>query len=149
MRVAFDTNVLAYAQGLDDSTRKEAARSLLERVPQSVGAIPVQVLGELYNVLLRKGKKRKQAQAAVLVWRDAFDVIETRAETMTNAVDLATAHRLGIWDSLILAAAAESGCRLLLSEDLQDGFTWHGLTVANPFAPRRHPLLEKLLREAE
>jgi predicted nucleic acid-binding protein len=149
VRVAFDTNVLAYAQGLDDSTRKEAARSLLERVPQDVGVIPLQVLGELYNVLLRKGKRRKQAQAAVLVWCDAFDVIETRVETMTSAVDLATAHRLGIWDSLILASAAQGGCRLLLSEDLQDGFTWNGVTVANPFAPRRHPLLEKLLREAE
>ena len=149
MRVAFDTNVLAYAQGIDDAMRKETARSLLERVPSNVGVIPVQVLGELYSVLLRKGKKRKQAQAAVLVWCDAFDVIETRLETMTNAVDLATAHRLGIWDSLILASAAQGGCRLLLSEDLQEGFTWHGVTVANPFAPRRHPLLEKLLREGE
>jgi hypothetical protein len=34
---------------------------------------------------------------------------------------------------------------LLLSEDLQDGFTWGGVTVANPFAARRHALLESLL----
>lgn len=57
------------------------------------------------------------------------------------------AHRLGIWDALILSAAADAGCRLLLSEDLQDGFTWGGVTVANPFAASRHPLLEALLSE--
>ena len=30
-------------------------------------------------------------------------------------------------------AAAKSGCRTLLSEDLQDGFELDGLTVLNPF----------------
>ena len=40
-------------------------------------------------------------------------------------------------DAVILSAAAESGCRLLLSQDLQEGFTWNGVTVTNPFAPRK------------
>jgi predicted nucleic acid-binding protein len=43
---------------------------------------------------------------------------------------------------VIFAAAAASGCRLLLSEDMQDGFTWRGVTVANPFAAKRNELLE-------
>jgi hypothetical protein len=46
--------------------------------------------------------------------------------------DLATDHQLGIWDAVILAAASQSGCRLLLFEDLQHGFSWGGLTVVNP-----------------
>ncbi len=29
--------------------------------------------------------------------------------------DLATDHRLGIWDAVIFSSAAEGGCRLLLS----------------------------------
>jgi hypothetical protein len=33
------------------------------------------------------------------------------------------------------------GCRRLLSEDLQAGFTWARLTVVNPFAIPRHALL--------
>jgi predicted nucleic acid-binding protein len=64
---------------------------------------------------------------------------------MLAAADLATDHRLTIWDSVILTAAAESGCRLLLSEDLQEGFTWKGVTVTNPFAPLKHELLTALL----
>ena len=46
-----------------------------------------------------------------------------------------------------LAAAGNAGCRLLLSEDTQQGFTWNGVTVVNPFSVRRHELLEGLLEE--
>jgi predicted nucleic acid-binding protein len=45
----------------------------------------------------------------------------------------------------VLAASAEAGCRLLLSEDLQEGFTWRGVTVTNPFAPTLNPILAALL----
>lgn len=64
---------------------------------------------------------------------------------MLAATDLALDHGLAIWDAVIFAAAAEVGCRLLLSEDLQDGFTWRGVSVVNPFAERRHPLLDAAL----
>ncbi len=67
---------------------------------------------------------------------------------MLSAVDLAVHHQLGIWDAVMLAAASEAGCRLLLSEDMQDGFTWGGVTVANPFATPRHPLLDAMLQSA-
>ena len=48
-------------------------------------------------------------------------------------MELATSHQLSLWDAIMLAAAAQAGCRLLLSEDMQDGFTWRGVTVRNPF----------------
>jgi predicted nucleic acid-binding protein len=57
---------------------------------------------------------------------------------------LAADHRFDIWDACIIAAAADAGCRLLLSEDLADGLTWRGLTLANPFAAKPHPLLRRL-----
>jgi predicted nucleic acid-binding protein len=108
--------------------------------------IPVQVLGELFNVLVRKaGRPRAEARNALLSWRDTFPVVETSPETMLTAIDLATDHRFGIWDAVILSAASQAGCRLLLSEDLQQGFTWAGVTVVNPFKPPRHAMLEALL----
>lgn len=66
---------------------------------------------------------------------------------MSAAVDLATVHQISIWDAVILAAAVQAGCRLLLSEDLQHGFSWGGVTVVNPFIVPRHPLLEIFLTE--
>jgi hypothetical protein len=44
-----------------------------------------------------------------------------------------------------MSAAADARCRLLLSEDLQDGFTWTGVTVVNPLAHSTHPLLRALI----
>jgi predicted nucleic acid-binding protein len=85
----------------------------------------------------------------VLSWRDAYAVVETSAAVIVNATDLASDHGLTIWDSVVLAASAEAECRLLLSEDLQDGFTWRGVTVTNPFAAALHPILAALLMPLE
>lgn len=148
MRVALDTNVLACAEGINGSERRDAALALIRRLPQEATVVPVQVLGELFNVLVRKaGKTQGDARDALQGWRDAFPVVETSPEVMVAAADLATDHQLGIWDAVILSAASRSACRLLLSEDLQDGFTWAGVTVVDPFSSPRHALLHALLGE--
>jgi predicted nucleic acid-binding protein len=146
VRVALDTNVMAYAEGVNGSAMKESATDLVRRLPAGSAVLPVQTLGELFNVLVRKaGRSPASAQNAILTWLDAFPVVETSPETIIAATDLATEHPLGIWDAVILAASAQAGCRLLLSEDLQDGFTWSGLTVTNPFSSSPHSLLAALL----
>ena len=146
MRVALDTNVLAYAEGVNGAEQRSSALDLIQRLPQEATVIPVQVLGELFNVLVRKaGKSRAKAREALLSWRDTFPVIETSPGIMLAAADLATDHQFGIWDAVILSAASEANCRLLLSEDLQEGFTWGGVTVVNPFTSPHHPLLDALL----
>jgi predicted nucleic acid-binding protein len=150
VRIALDTNVLAYAEGINGVERRDAALALIRRIPQEAAVVPVQVLGELFNVLVRKGgKSRSNARDVLLSWRDTFPVVETSPEVMLAAVDLATDHQLGIWDSVILSAASQAGCRLLLSEDLQDGFTWAGVTVVNPFSTPQHALLHALLDEGD
>lgn len=150
MQVALDTNVLAYAEGTNGAQMKEAALHLVERLPPGSIVLPVQALGELFNVLVLKAKRQvAAARAAILSWRDAYPVVDTSAAVMLNATDLATDHNFRIWDAVVLSAAAEAGCRLLLSEDLQDGFTWRGVTVTNPFASTRHVLLRALLADAE
>jgi predicted nucleic acid-binding protein len=147
MKVALDTNVLAYAEGTNGVVMREKALEIIQRLPRGATVLPVQTLGELFNVLVRKAKRRpSRARAAVLSWRDAYPTIETSITVMVGATDLAAMHGLTIWDSVVLAAAAEAECRLLLSEDLQEGFTWRGVTVTNPFAPARHPLLTALLQ---
>ena len=114
--------------------------------PANREAVSQRLRDELFNVLVRKAKRRPgRAREAVLNWRDAYAVVETSASVMVDATDLASDHGLAIWDSVVLAASAEAECRLLLSEDLQEGFTWRGVTVTNPFAPTLHPILAALL----
>ena len=146
MRIALDTNILAYAEGANGALMRDKALELIQRVPRDAIVLPAQTLGELFHVLVRKAKRRPaRAREAVLSWRDAYAVVETSAAVIVNATDLAADHGLTIWDSVVLAASAEAECRLLLSEDLQEGFTWRGVTVTNPFAEYLHPILAALL----
>ncbi|MBL8221986.1 MAG: PIN domain-containing protein [Bryobacterales bacterium] len=147
MRIALDTNVLAHAEGTNGDTKRDQTLEILGNLPQQHLVLPVQTLGELFNVLVRKaGRTSRHARAAVLSWRDAFTVTETSQAVMVGAADLAAEHGLSIWDAVVLCTAAEAGCRLLLSEDLQDGFIWGGVTVANPYASALHPLLAARLK---
>lgn len=146
MRIALDTNVLAYAEGVNGLRRQEEALALLRAIPREQFVIPVQVLGELFNVLTRKlGRSREEARNAILNWQDSIYTADTSREIVLVAANLAQDHQLGIWDAIILSASSASGCRLLLSEDFSNGFNWAGVTVVNPFAAERHPLLVPLL----
>jgi len=142
MRVALDTNVLAYAEGIGDSPRCGLALRLLKVLPGREVVLPAQALGELSSVLTRKGQRSPaEARSAVLVWADSFPVADSTWFAFQSALDLTADHQLPIWDALILSVAAESHCRVLLSEDFQDGFTWRGVTVVNPFASEPSPLI--------
>lgn len=146
MFAAIDTNVLAYAEGAGDERRKRMARELLIRLADDQTVLPVQVLGELYRVLVGKCRfSGELAKEALLRWSDTFQVRDSSWAAMRSALDLAQDHQLAIWDSLILSVAAEHRCRVLLSEDMQEGFVWGGVTIVNPFAERPHVLLGKLL----
>ena len=73
MRVALDTNVLAYVEGVNGEERQRSAIALVKALAKGATLVPVQALGELYNVLVRKsGWAGDQARAAILTWRDAF-----------------------------------------------------------------------------
>jgi predicted nucleic acid-binding protein len=150
MKVALDTNVLAYAEGTNGIEKKDAALHVIQTLPAGAIVVPVQALGELFNVLVLKAKRAAaDARAAILSWGDTYEVVDTSSAVMLNATDLASDYNLRIWDAVVLSASAEAGCRLLLSEDLQEGFTWRGVTVTNPFAQTRHVLLRALLDETE
>lgn len=146
MRLALDTNILAYAEGVNGAPRKKITLDILDKLPADSCFLPVQVLGELFHVLVRKaGRSPERARAAILSWQDAFPLIETSPLVLLAATDLAAHHGFSIWDAVIFSAAAAAGCRLLLSEDLQSGFTWNGVTVANPFSSVKHELLAAVL----
>ena len=134
MHYALDTNILAYAEGVDDPERQVKAWAFLDTLKPGDVAIPVQALGELFNVLTRKAKwPAAQARAAVLAWTDTYEAIDTTPGILMDAMELSTTHQLAIWDAIMLAGAAHAGCRVLLSEDVRHGFTWRGVTVRNPF----------------
>ena len=147
MRVALDTNVLVYAEGFGDDVRCQSAGELIAKLKPTDLIVAVQVLGELSRVLTSKMKKSgSEVRDLLLSWSDGVVVADTTWSAFQSAMDLSVDHKISMWDALILAVAAENKCRLLLSEDFQNGFTWRGVTVVNPFETKAKPY--KLLASA-
>lgn len=145
MRVAIDTNVLVYAEGVSGAHKGETARILLDRL-KTDAVVPVQVLAEFFNVLTLKARiPASEARDLMGQLAGFYQTVPTTDVLLAEATELADRHRLRVFDAIILSAAAEAGCGLLLSEDMQDGFVYRGVTVANPFAETPHPLLASLL----
>jgi predicted nucleic acid-binding protein len=142
-----DTNILFYAAGYDDPAKRDKASMTLARIGSEHLLAPTQVLGEFYAVLVRKaGLSRGVAADTTRAIAGSMRVHAAGPTVFTDALDLASAHQLQFWDALILATAADAGARVLLTEDMADGFVWRGCTVANPFAETLHPLLADALR---
>jgi predicted nucleic acid-binding protein len=146
MRVAFDTNVLLYAEGADEPVKAAKAQATITRFAGDRMHLPSQVVLEGARALRMKLRMQgSQARLIVEQWRTAATIVLPNAATLDNALMLSFDHGIQIFDAIILATAAQAECPLLLSEDFQDGFVWRGVTVANPFADKLHPLLESAI----
>ena len=146
MRVALDTNVLVYAEGVGGAAEAGMAATVIDALSPVETVVPAQVLGELFRVLTGKARwPSVRARDAAAEWAALFVVEPTTKATLGAAIELAAEHHLFIFDAIILAVAADAGCKLLLSQDMGEGFTWRGVTVVDPFTSSRHPLLAAAL----
>ena len=57
----------------------------------------------------------------------------THTQLVERAIETLTRYGISYWDALIVAAAERSGCRKLLSEDLNPDQRYNGVVVENPF----------------
>lgn len=147
MLVAFDTNVLICAGRFNDEERAAKANAIRDALPPEQSVIPTQVIGEFYHAIVGKFRIDRREAARACEWlRLSAHVRAATERDFTEALSLSATHNLRFWDALILVTAAEAGCALLLSEDMQDGFVHRGMTVANPFTDPLHPLLADALR---
>jgi predicted nucleic acid-binding protein len=129
----FDSSVLIYALSRTDP-RSLVTFELLDRG----GIISVQVLNEFANVASKKLR---------LDWQRIEEILDEIREYLEPPMALTLPiHELGlaiarrykytIYDSLLIAAALEAGCKTLYSEDMQDGQTIGSLTIRNPFSTK-------------
>lgn len=132
-----DSHVLVSLFDPTDARRKGVAERLVSGAHHEGAAIvSFQVVQETLNVLTRKLKpamSREDARKALdnilaPLWR-----VHPSPALYARALDIQERYRFGFYDSLIVAAARESGCARLLSEDLQHGQQIEGMTIENPF----------------
>jgi predicted nucleic acid-binding protein len=130
-REFLDTSVLIYAVAKNDP-RASKAEALLA----SGGIISIQSLNEFVSVARRKlGMSWKEVKEFLdLICILCSDPVPISLDMHKAALDIAEKYGYGIYDALIVSAALETGCRVLYSEDLQDGqIINRQLTIRNPF----------------
>jgi len=127
----FDTNVLVYALAEGDP-RSVIASALLAKG----GVLSVHVLNEFVAVARRK---LKTPWPQVLEALKQFRILCEEPVSLTiqiheKALEIAERYGYTIYDSLVIAAALESRCSILYSEDMRGGQKIEGLTILNPFS---------------
>jgi predicted nucleic acid-binding protein len=135
-RFFIDSNVLVYAYDKHDLNKQGVAQSLVtESIKNGNAALSTQVLGEFFTVVTRKIPVPLSPDDAWEIVRtlDIFPVLHVDLAMVHRAIETYKQYQISYWDSLILAAAEKAGCTAVLTEDLQHGGTYHGISVVNPF----------------
>jgi predicted nucleic acid-binding protein len=133
-RFSLDTNVLVYAADLAAGQRHERALEILDRAVRRNCVLTIQALAEFFHVTTRKRMAaRAEAAAQLRDWTTEFSTVSADAEALRMALEFTVNRRLAWWDALLMATAERHGCDIVLSEDMQDGACFGGVTVLDPF----------------
>ena len=137
-RFFLDTNIFVYSFDRASASKARRATQLIRRaVDTRKGTVSYQVVQEFFNVALRRFARPmtvgEAEQYLATVFRPLLAVQSSQA-LYSEALRLAAKHRLSWYDALIVTAAAEAGCVLLYSEDMQTGRRFGNLRIEDPFA---------------
>jgi len=137
-RTFIDTNVLIHADDRSAGTKGARARALLrEAMTSRAGVLSIQVLQEYFSVATRKLGVPPQVARRKIELLSSLDVVRPDVGDVLAAIDLTRLRSISFWDALIVRAAENAGCVVLLSEDLNDGETISGVRVRNPFTAEK------------
>jgi predicted nucleic acid-binding protein len=134
--VFVDSTTLLYTQDLRDPKKQALSTRWLKTLLRSNRMmVSLQVLNETYAVVRRKPEFAHWRGEVRPFLREMMDWLcaPLTADLLTDAWRIEDAHRTSFWDALLLASANASGCSHFLSEDLNDGQDYGGVTVVNPF----------------
>lgn len=134
MRTFLDTNVLVYSDDPRDLAKQARSINLIkDHLRLREGVVSLQVLQEYFasatgKLKLDSGLAKQRVEAFA-----QFHVAEPKLSDLLAAIDLHRLHGFSYWDALVLRMASQSGCRILLSEDMQHGREIDGVRIVNPF----------------
>jgi predicted nucleic acid-binding protein len=138
VRSFIDANVLVYT---DDRSAPAKQRRAVELVTEhrlaGTGVLSLQVLQEYFVAVTRKLKVDAGTARRKVELLAQFDVAQPGLADVLAAIDLHRLHGFSFWDALLVRTAKQSGCSVLLTEDLPDRREIDGLRILNPFRGSR------------
>lgn len=132
-----DTNVLLYSL---DATPAHSAKAAVaaQILTEKDLVLSVQVLQEFYVQATHSRRPDALPHDVAVRFIEKwlrFRIQENTVAVLQSALAIKNRYQTSYWDAAILAAAKASGCREVLSEDLNHGQDYGGVIVVNPFRP--------------
>ena len=134
MAIVFvDTNVLLAADDAQDAASQSRVRAWMQALWQNrAGRVSTQVLNAYYVGATRYFDMPQGDARAKLRRMQLWQPWQIDHQTVETAWGVEARFGLPYWDALIVASAAQSGARYLLSLDLQHQQQIDGVTILNP-----------------
>ncbi|MEM1408873.1 MAG: PIN domain-containing protein [Bacteroidota bacterium] len=128
-----DTNILLYLFSDTESDKRNKVKTFLKSIsPQNTVTWSTQVIQEFYQVMTSKFGKDPQKVKSIVRQFSAFELNVNNLGTIEQAIDIQTLHKFSFWDSLVISAALQTHCTVLLTEDLNHGQKVDGVLIHNP-----------------
>ncbi len=129
-RIFLDSNVIIYSLGMD-KIKKKISIDLLRKSPY----ISIQVVNEVVNISVKKLKMSNiNAYRIGRVLIDRCKTVSLTERVVLKGFDISERYGFSFWDSLIVAAALETECSILYTEDLHHNQSIENkLTIKNPY----------------
>ena len=128
---AVDSNILLYVHYDDEPVKTKIALEIIDSRP----LISSQVISEYMNVLKRQFKLSKAVIIDICIANfEGFPFHSATLETIKLAKTLIKKYDFQLFDSVVVASALESDCKILYSEDMHNGLIVEKrLKIVNPF----------------
>lgn len=136
-RFFLDTNIFAYSFDPGSPQKAKNAKQLILRgIATRKGVVSYQVVQEFFNVAFRKFSQPMMTAEAEQYLQTVFRpmlAVQSSQLLFSQALQVYANGKLSWYDSLIIAAASESQCKILYTEDMQHGQRYGELQILNPF----------------
>jgi predicted nucleic acid-binding protein len=136
-KIFVDTNILVYSYTIDDISKHDKAKKLLQKDLTSENIIiSIQILNEFYSVMSKSKNNLTHKEIAsnmTEIIKQTY-VKPITLETISDCLKIKEKYKYSWWDSLVLASALENDCKIVYSEDMQHEQVIEGsLKIINPF----------------
>jgi predicted nucleic acid-binding protein len=132
-----DTNLFIYQLETEDEVKATVANRIIRSGIETGNAcISFQVIQECLNTIVRKAQiclTKEQTVQYLDASLSPLLRIYPSVSLYRRGLNIQSRYQFSFYNSLIVAAAQEAGCKTLYSEDMQHGQQIEQLTIKNPF----------------
>jgi predicted nucleic acid-binding protein len=131
-RIFLDSNMWIYIFAKDENEKSLKAKEfIIDTANKNTIVTSFQIINEVGNVLKRKKATETVIRQTIELLMRICLVQNFSKEILVTASEIRESHSFSYWDSIIIATAIFSGCRTIITEDMQDKRVIRNLQIIN------------------